>query len=190
MKWGIEMAPVTKTLLTGLPVRRLLDVIHPMHWQEITIRQAFPGSAHHATQAIYLRGPRSFLDPFGIESVDYPLLQYYVTQLMPVIRPLLKLIEYSDLGRVMLVKLPAGKTLDLHCDEGAYAEHYQRFHVALSGNAECSLTVYDDGVTKHHADDGDAFWFNHRKQHTASNLGDSDRVHLIVDAVPNPEWRP
>ena len=30
---------------------------------------------------------------------------------------------------------------------------------------------------------GDVWWFNHKKDHTAHNVGTTDRVHIIFDCV-------
>lgn len=168
----------------GLMVQPLLDLVdaNPDWWNAITIRQEFIGSAHHATQAIHLRGPSSFtFDDVFIDTgaYDYPLLESCIDALMPVLRPLLVAIDWSDLGRMMIVQLPAGCELDPHVDEGRYAAHYSRFHVALRTNDRCALVV--DGEPQHMAA-GEAWWFDHRRQHSAFNHGDTGRIHLIVDA--------
>jgi hypothetical protein len=65
-------------------------------------------------------------------------------------------------------------------DEGLYADFYDRFHVCLAGG--CEFTVAGE---RFFAKVGDAFWFNHKRQHEVYNYGDTDRLHLIVDvAVP------
>lgn len=168
----------------GLDVEPLLQLVdaNPDWWNEITIRQEFIGSAHHATQAIHLRGPASFtFDDVFVDTGahDYPLIVPTLDALMMVLRPLLTAIDFTDIGRVMIVRLPAGGELDPHIDQGRYAAHYQRFHVALRTNDRCALVV--DGETQHMAA-GEAWWFDHRKPHSAFNHGDTERLHLIVDA--------
>lgn len=178
MKQDIEV------LMRDLPVQALLDSINPEHWRDTTIRQDFPGSAHRETHSIFLRGPTSFLDFFSITSADYPRLREYVPVLMPIMRPLLELIECQDLGRVILVRLPAGARVLSHFDSGAYAEHYSRFHVCLSSNEGCHFKVGDSALTPK---PGEAFIFNHRRPHRVVNEGSTERIHLIVDAV-SPNW--
>lgn len=173
-------------LLEGLPVEPLAALLdaHPDWWKQITMRQDYLGSAHHETECIYLRGPRSFdFEHYFGESWagDFPRLRDTLTHLMPVMRPLLDAIGWQELGRVMLVRMPAGAQLEEHTDEGPYAEHYSRYHVPIVTNAHCEMWV--DGETQHMAA-GDAWWFNHRVPHTAYNNGDAARIHLIVDAVP------
>jgi hypothetical protein len=169
----------------ALPVAPLLDVIdaHPDWWNEIVIRQIFLGSAHHMTQSIHLRGPTSFTyeDAFlSTVTLDYPLLEPLMPVLMPVLGPLLSAIGFKELGRVLIVRLPAGGALDSHIDQGAYAEYFTRYHVALRTNEDCALVVDDE---PQHMAVGEAWRFDHRKMHYAVNRGDIERIHLIVDAV-------
>lgn len=171
-------------LCIDLPVEPLLARIDPAWWNAITIRQDFLGSAHHATQCIYLRGPAGFsVDEYftDLTSVDYPVLPSVIDVLMPVLRPVLTALRWIELGRVLLVRLPACTALEPHIDEGAYAAHFERYHVVLSSNERCALVV--DEVEQHMAP-GEAWRFDHRKTHYAYNAGTTDRVHLIIDAVP------
>jgi hypothetical protein len=175
-----------KRICEGLPIEPLLKQLdaHPDWWNEIVIRQIFLGSAHHMTQSIHLRGPVSFCyeDAFlSTETHDYPLLAPLMPALMPVIGSLLSAIRYSELGRVLIVRLPPGGALDPHIDQGAYAEHFTRYHVALRTNEDCALVVDDE---PQHMAAGEAWWFEHRKTHSAFNRGSVERIHLILDAVP------
>lgn len=177
--------PLFTQVCEALPVEPLMQLIdaNPDWWQQITIRQQFLGSAHHATQSIHLRGPTSFTfdDVFlDTASLDYPLLARCIDALMPVLRPLLRAIQWRELGRVLIVRLPAGAQLDEHVDEGRYAKHFARFHVPLRTNEQSALVVEDSHLLM---PAGEAWWFNHRRSHWAYNAGETDRVHLIVDAV-------
>ncbi|WP_176125784.1 aspartyl/asparaginyl beta-hydroxylase domain-containing protein [Paraburkholderia youngii] len=178
-------------LLTGLPVAPLAAALadSPEWWQRITTRQDFLGSPHEGTETIFLRGPLDFTleEYFGeTYAADYPELAAVIDELMPIVRPLLQAIEWKELGRMLLVRMPPGVALDEHTDEGAYAEHYSRFHIPLATNGQCELVV--NGQPQH-MQAGEAWWFNHRAPHSAHNMGETERVHLIVDAV-SPMFRP
>jgi hypothetical protein len=179
MKQDIE------TLLAGMPIGPLVALLdqHEEWFHEITIRQDFIGSAHHATQCIFLRGPDDFLSFFALPSRDYPRLADCIDALQPILTPLLEATECCDLGRVMIARLPPHKWLDWHRDEGDYAAHYSRFHCVLTDNARCRFEAGDDIMTSDPTRVGNWFWFNHRVPHSASNDGDTDRLHLIVDLV-------
>ena len=67
-----------------------------------------------------------------------------------------------------------------HIDEGTYADHYARFHVAVTGNEQATLTA---GPNTQHFAPGEAWWFDHKVRHSARNDSDTDRIHIIIDAV-------
>lgn len=172
---------VATDLETG-PLLAQLDA-NPDWWRHITMRQDFLGSAHHATNCIYLRGPLGFtIEEYfqDLSAIDYPLLPEVLPALMRVMKPLLDAIQWAELGRILIVRLPAGYALDEHIDQGDYARHYSRFHVPLATNEQCELRV---GGEAQHMETGEAWWFDHHKPHYAHNKGETDRVHLIVDAV-------
>jgi hypothetical protein len=171
-----------RTVMHGLSVQPLLDALLPDMWEDITIRQQYPGSAHADTECIFLRGPRNFFNFFDTTAQDYPRLPQLIDALTPVLLPLLATIDCApdELGRVMLVKLKPLGHVKLHTDEGAYADAFQRHHVVLSTNDRCTYAC-GDTTAKHVA--GDAFWFDHHKPHHSHNYGSTDRIHLIVDTL-------
>lgn len=163
----------------------LLDRIasYPKLWDEVTFRQDFEGSPHKDTQAIIMRGPASLSYQDTMQSIacyDYPIAGVLKDYIGPALVPMLNALCITELGRVMIVKLKAGGHVTAHIDEGEYADHYARFHVALSTNEHCIQTSGDEGC---HFPAGTAWWFDHKKTHTASNYGDTDRIHIIADAV-------
>lgn len=171
-----------ETLLHDLPVQPLLDAIEPDMWEDIRVRQQYPGSAHRDTECIFLRGPASFLNFFDTTAQDYPRLPQLLDELMPILLPLLNLVqcEPDELGRLMLVKLKPHGWIRPHMDEGEYADTFNRQHVCLSSNEHCEFRCGPDSLRPQ---PGDAFRFNHRVQHTARNDGETDRIHLIVDTL-------
>lgn len=168
--------------LHATPLLRALDA-HPALWEAITIRQAYPGSAHHDTECIFARGPNAFtVDDymFSLSAQDYALppdVREAVDQLM---LPVLTAIDVQQLGRVLIVRLAAGGSVDEHIDEGTYAEHYSRFHIPLRADHGSVLTVGGESVSMQ---SGEAWWFDHRQPHSARNDSGTERIHLIFDAV-------
>lgn len=172
-------------IATGLDVGPLLAALEaqPERWREITVRQDYPGSAHHDTEAIFLRGPRAFTvadymgDPVAY---DYPAMDALADVLVPLLRPLLQAMEVSELGYVLAVNLKPGGRIDEHVDEGAYAEHYARFHLVLTSEPGNTFTVGGESV---HMAPGELWWFNHRAPHRVANDSAAGRIHVIFDAV-------
>jgi quercetin dioxygenase-like cupin family protein len=171
------------TGLDVLPLLARLDAM-PHLWDEITARQEYTGTAHTDTHCIYPRGPFKFTPyfyMFDIGAYDYPVMDTLADVLVPILRPLLTdVLKVDALGRVLIVKLKPGGVITPHTDEGTYADHYARFHVAVTGTDKATLTA---GGETHHLEPGDAWWFNHKVKHSARNDGDTDRIHIIIDAV-------
>jgi len=174
-----------KRLAQGLDIQPLLDAVsaNPELWNAITVRQDHTGSAHKDTRAIYLRGPFDFTfkDYFmTVEAYDYPLMDELKDVLVPLLSPVLKELGVTELGYVMLVELKPGGHVKKHIDQGKYADHYCRFHVAITGEQGATLTV---GGESQHFDPGELWWFNHKTMHYADNKSETPRIHLIFDAV-------
>jgi hypothetical protein len=181
-------------LASGLSTAPLINAIwgQPHLWRELTARQTTPGSPHKDTETIFLRWSESqtihavFND---LEAVDYPALEK-LSQAKPLIEYLLRAVEGDELGRVIITKLRPGGVIDPHIDEGAYADHFERFHIPLLSNAGSWFTVFSSPDTAEavRMNEGELWWFNHKREHTYVNTGDTHRIHLIVDCV-SPKWR-
>lgn len=160
---------------------------NPDLWKQVTNRQLYPGTAHADTETIFLRWCESqnvdaaFND---LEAIDYPALQ-----LLPEVKPLFQqlgaAVKGEVLGRIILVNLIPGGYIRPHVDEGAYADHYERFHMSLQSDLGNMFFVgkpdyFGEFV---HMKPGEAWWFNHKKTHWLANMSDRPRLHLIVDMV-------
>ncbi len=174
-----------KLIAEGLDVAPLLALLekHEWLWYERTIRQDFPGSPHHDTEAIYFREPLAFTPEEyqgTTTSQATPGIPQEVREaLVDLLYPVLKSLGWLDMGYVMAVKLLPGGHVDEHIDEGVYADHYNRFHLVLKTNGGATLTV---GGEERHLKAGEFWWFNHKQPHSADNLGSDDRIHIIFDA--------
>lgn len=175
----------------GLDVVPLVMKIHeqPHLWDEIRFRQEAPGSAHHDTEAIFLRWcPNLSLEAVfkQIEAMDFPA----APRLMPAAGQLVQSVidaigDVEEIGRIMVVSLHVNGAIDKHVDEGAYADHYDRFHVALSSYPGNMFYVGDQ---QFEAKEGELWWFNHKLPHYVENKSIYDRWHLILDLV-SPKYR-
>lgn len=171
-------------ITTGLDVVPLLKALEkaPELWREITLRQEYPGSAHHDTETIVVRGPKSFTREdyfFDFSALNYPAaieLDYLIT---PLVWPVLQALEVKELGRLFIVKLKPHGVIELHIDEGDYSDHYSRFHICLQSE-NATLTVRNE--TQHFAP-GEAWWLDHKALHYGNNDSDVPRIHIIFDAV-------
>lgn len=175
-------------IATGMEVEPLLAVIasRPYVWDEITIRQHYPGSAHHDTDAIFLRGPYAFTAieyMWKADAYDYPTMDEFMPAIGNLLRPVLKQLGVTELGYVLIVRLKAGGEIDEHIDQGYYAEHYERFHLVLKSEPGNEFTVEGETV---HMGPGEVWWFNHQRPHSVVNKSAHERIHVIFDAVRTP----
>lgn len=175
----------------GLEVDPLLRKLEetPELWRQINVRQKFPGSAHHSTETIFLRGPLAFTEQFyffDLNAIDYPAQYKLRDAVLPIVSPVMKDIQAREIGRVLIVKLFPNSAVDWHIDEGAYANTFSRFHIALKTEPDCILKC---GTETQHFRKGEAWWFNHKAPHSAVNPTEEPRIHLIFDAI-TPLFRP
>lgn len=168
----------------NLPVQPALDELDASRWlwNVMTARQNTPGSAHHDTECIVLRGPKALT----LENVFTELRADWVEYItaLPALHKLASaavdlLGEVEQLGRVMVVSLKAGGRIDLHNDTGPYAEHYDRFHVALTSAPGNWFYCGDEAVAMK---PGEMWKFDHHSEHHVANLSGESRIHLIIDA--------
>lgn len=184
-----------KKLASGLLVGDLLRglILQPELWKQVTDRQDYAGSAHKDTETVFLRWcpGRTIESAFTeIEAVDYP-----AAAALPGAEGLVNfaLMEAGaeKLGRVIVARLRPGGFITPHVDEGAYADHYERFHISLESESGNTFMVGDDQTDCGefvHMRPGELWWFNHKMTHWVANRSERPRTHLIIDAVA-PRYR-
>lgn len=160
------------------------EVVNRPEWDLFTARQDTPGSPHHDTKCILLRGPDSMVLDHDtifncIESHDLPGMRAF-PEVQALCRLMLTALRVTEVGRVMLVDLHPGGHIDAHIDQGAYAAHYKRFHIALSSVEGNFFTCGGETI---HMQPGELWQFNHHLEHQVSNTSAAARIHLIFDAV-------
>lgn len=164
----------------------------PGLWHERTFRQR--AQANSETECIFLRYQTATQQELygyntsneweaiarGLECVDLP--EYFM---LPAIREIVQQIQWltcSDrLGRVILVKLPAGKRVYPHSDSGNYANYYQRICIPLLSEPG---NVMREGDEVQYMKPGEAWFIDLDVEHEAENLSDQDRITLFVDVKP------
>lgn len=122
-----------------------------------------------------------------LTAVNYPAYETLKTT-WPLIGHVLDRVKAKELGRVLITSLAAGGTIIPHADEGDYADHYERFHIALQSDRGNVFSVEDVIGCGEYAfmAPGELWWFNHKKRHAVFNGSDTPRIHLVIDAVaPN-----
>lgn len=181
-------------IASNLSVAPLLEKLaqHPLLWKDITARQDTPGSPHADTECIFLRWPADqgvWAAFYDLTCIDYPAAELLMPEVGALLLAVLEALgldhAHADVGRVILTSLKPGGHVLRHVDEGPYADKYDRFHVVLEPGEKTTFIVA--GMLEVPAR-GDLFWFNHKREHEATNHGLQPRIHLIFDMVA-PQWR-
>lgn len=174
----------------------LLECLHADRsmWDQEKRREQLPGSAHAQAKSITIRGPNlnvAKVDLYNdVDAVDWPMAARLFAVIAAPVQVMLGSIglvpREADIGRVLLTKLPPMAEITPHIDEGAYADHFDRFHLCLQA-VGYSNAFYCGGELRLMAP-GEMWWFNHKRMHHVMNAGALDRIHLIVDVVA-PDYR-
>lgn len=157
-------------LLTALAAK-------PDLWNENPLRTTFPGSPHAAVDDIWVM----FDDPTGdvVNSIQtHPCRAWSDLPVRGIVLDLLRRVNGTQLGRVIVTRLPPGKSIPEHVDQGAPAEFYTRFHIILQSRPGC-LTYSGGEVIQ--ASAGEVWWLDNRAPHSVVNNSDDDRIVIVVD---------
>lgn len=166
-------------------VSRLQDQLtcQPELWDTIHHRTSHPQSPHREVSDIWVRyNPIENYkgDMQAFNDVHFPDWYPVATQLPEAVRianELLMQVSGIDLGAVLITKIPAGKQVYPHIDQGWHARHFEKFAVQVQGNSKQAFHFKNEDLVTH---DGDLFWFDNAYPHWVTNDSDEDRVTLIV----------
>ncbi|NDB82075.1 MAG: hypothetical protein EB127_04940 [Alphaproteobacteria bacterium] len=167
-------------------VSKLNDYISKFsdEWLLDTSRQERPNTPHKYTNTYNVYNT----------SIQWKKGQEFVVKKVSTDTTLLELLEpiLQDLekihngvrGNVLLIKLKAKEDVALHEDAGDYLMLSRRNHVPIitSGNV-----VFGVGSERINMQIGECWEINNYRFHWVDNDSDIDRVHLLVDIMPNEE---
>lgn len=180
----------------GLDVLPILHAAHrqPELWNANTIRTKHPGTAHSEVSDILLRFnevPEAVAFSQGVATFESPAASvindkecgplpawHLLPQVRPIIFALMRLVEGTRLGRVIITKLPPGKQIAPHVDGGAPATYYDRYQVALQSQPGCVFKIGDEQIVFR---TGEVWWIDNCVEHSVLNNSQDDRIVMIVD---------
>jgi Flp pilus assembly protein TadD len=159
-------------------VKERVGQIAQARWRDS--RRELEFEVHRDTQALVL---------VRFEDYRHPLPQYLelYDELEDELRPVLDFIAryYRDNGfivRVLLAKLRAGGSIASHRDSGYSLLNCHRVHIPITTNDKTIFTVGGEDRLMRVGE----FWeINNALAHAVVNRGDEDRIHLIIDWMPN-----
>jgi hypothetical protein len=161
-------------------IKKHLDKYHA-EWLIDTSRQDI-SSVHRHTNSIFVYDVDASWIPGNVYKIDTKTDdQNLIELLLPIINKLEKY-HSGKVGKVVFIKLPPFKNVDKHKDFGGYLESVRRHHIPIVTNEKVSFII--DGE-KQFMDIGEIWEVNNNKMHQVWNEGDTDRVHLLIDIMPN-----
>ncbi len=168
----------------GLDVTPVLHALaaRPELWNVHTLRTRYPASPHAECDDIWVRF--NTIDPERPEEVidalrtrPYPAWQA-LAPLRPIVLDLMRRVEGAELGRVIVSRLAPGRSIAPHVDEGAPAQVYRRYQIALSSQPGCLFRIGDEEVAFR---SGEVWWIDNRATHSVVNNSADDRIAVVVD---------
>lgn len=105
--------------------------------------------------------------------------------ILNLVTPIIKDLEITYDGKIsqaLFIKLPPSAEILPHEDQGTYVEAVRRFHIPIVTNPDVKFNV--DGEIKY-LKHGECWEINNNKVHHVINKGDEDRIHLMIDIMPN-----
>ena len=167
---------------SGVDTLPLLSALQlkPHLWNQNDLRQSYENSPHAKADDIWLwfnelsDGCDTFND---IQTIPYPAF-YELPQARSIIFDLMRRVEATQLGRCIITRLKKGDEILPHKDQGAPAEFYTRFQVALNSGKGCNFIIEDEQVN---FQNGEVWMINNSNEHSVVNNSDSDRIVMIVD---------
>ena len=163
-------------------IRNKIVQIPNARWLESERERRF--DVHRDTQALLL----IHFEDYKYVKPDYRELFYELQDaLQPVVDYIAK--YYQDNGfvvRLLFAKLLAGGKIPKHTDAGYSLLNCHRVHIPIITNDKVIFSV---GGEERKMQVGELCEINNGTVHTVENRGDEDRIHLIVDWMPNCDGR-
>lgn len=151
----------------------------PDLWNENDLRTTFPGSPHSEVDDIWCLF-QALDDPDMVNSTTViPYRGWYELPIQDLALNVMRRVGGVQLGRVIITRLPPGKTIPAHVDGGTPATFYQRFHLVLQSLPGCLARIETEVIT---AAAGEVWHFNNRAEHEIINNSADDRIVVVIDA--------
>ena len=160
----------------------LLELARAAHlWDRNPERRLYPGTPHGEMVDItvrYMPEAQLTMEARGLEhrNVFWPAW-HELPALRPLVFGLMQRVAATELGSILITKLPTGGIIKPHSDAGSWAPEYYhcKAHLTLAGSAHVLCAGEDCQF-----DTGTAWTFDNLLMHSIANIGDCDRIVCIV----------
>jgi len=159
-------------------IRKKIEEMPPERWLESERERLF--DVHRDTQALLM----VHFEDYKYKKPDYrDLYAEFQRELEPVVDYVAN--YYQNNGfvvRLILAKLVAGGKIPKHTDAGFSLLNCHRIHLPIVTNED---VVFFVGGEERNMQVGELWEINNGTVHAVENRGTEDRIHLIVDWMPN-----
>jgi len=178
-------------LAEGIAVGPLLDELahNSELWGQERGRTGLRLSPHRESLDIWVRyretPPADIHEAFA--STWWPAWRV-LPALRPLVFSLMRRVEATHLGGILLTKLPPGGRIHPHHDRGSWhAEfHNCKLYVCLAGNGGC-INRFGEGLEEEFVmRPGEAWAFDNQTVHECLNLGATERLSAIISMRVEP----
>lgn len=94
----------------------------------------------------------------------------------------LEKIHDGKVGKCVFIKLPPSKKVGKHRDSRDYLGAVRRHHIAITTNDNVLFFVNEESKNMKV---GECWEINNNQLHSVENNGDTERIHLMIDILPN-----
>lgn len=101
------------------------------------------------------------------------------------VRDIYKKLEDLVGGKVVrseVINMLPNSRIRSHVDRSDVLYLSRRFHIPIITNPNCTFTVEKE---EFHLEQGNLYELNNRRYHSVKNDSDENRIHLIIDVIPN-----
>jgi len=148
----------------------------PQLWNRNRERTENPTSPHREVDDIWARYGEGELTNEAHQSVWLAAADL-IPQVKTHARAVMSLVGGDALGGVLITRIPPGRRVYPHVDNGWHALAYDKFALQVSAHPQQSF-CYGDG--QHITATGDLFWFHNQAEHWVINDSPCDRITMII----------
>ena len=164
--------------LGRINIETIKESLNKLDWEKFMYRQQ-TFDVHKHTQSVPLIFDKDFRINNPTYLKDFNLCENFLTKLKQKFK---KKLGEGFIIRALLVKLKNNAAIPPHCDAGMSLSSCNRVHIPIVTNHQVIFTV---GKESKYLKAGEMWEINNsQKMHSVSNSSNEDRVHLIVDWMP------
>ncbi len=164
----------------GFNVQPLVEQLEaaPWLWNSIDLRTASPASPHRELSDIWVR--YTSVEDAKVDA-PRPLVWHEAAAHLPAVFPIAYAImeraRATELGGILITRIPPGATCHPHADTGWHAKRYEKFAVQVKSAPGQAFCFEGESLC---AAPGDVYWFDNAHEHWVVNSTDQERITLIV----------